>query len=366
MNDIATASPPPTTKRDLIEKGVDALDRSRVNATTVSHAAGGVTFATALEVMDFAKMMAVADTGVPPHLRANPGTCMRIVFQAIEWRMSPFAVADKSYVVKDRLAYESQLIHAVIEARAPLQKRLDCEYAGEGGTRTCTVIGCFTDGETRTYTSPMFKDIGVKNSPLWVNDPDQQLWYYASRSWARKWCPDVLMGIYSKEELQADPTLGREDEPAAGSGLHARLAGSTKSDEGHRPGHAASELDNIAAGGDGAKIIEATAEPAKTDTQPASGDATEAQADKPATRKRKGDKTPSEPAKAEATPGAVPTTAAEYWPYAIRWIDDEKLTRDDAWARWEGEREMRDSLSVTIGNRNALEARIRGRFPEAK
>jgi hypothetical protein len=38
----------------------------------------------------------------------------------------------------------------------------------------------YTDGSVRTYTSPMIKDIKVKNSPLWTADPDQQLFYFAS------------------------------------------------------------------------------------------------------------------------------------------------------------------------------------------
>ena len=243
-----------TTRGDLARMGLDALDPQKAGAVTVSHSAGGVSFASAMEVMEFAKLMSVSATAVPKHLRNNPGACLRIVFQAIEWRMSPYAVADKSYEVNDRIAYESQLIHAVIEARAPLLGRLECDYEGSGPERACVVTGVFNGGETREYKSPKIKDIRVKNSPLWVADPDQQLWYYASRSWARKWCPDVLMGIYSREELRESPGLGREEPDDTSPGLHARLAGSERSDEGHRAGHVERELDQVAAGG--GKIVD--------------------------------------------------------------------------------------------------------------
>lgn len=43
-----------------------------------------------------------------------------------------------------------------------------------------------------------------RNSPLWVEDPRQQLAYLASRRWGRLYAPDVIMGVYSPDEL-AEP-----------------------------------------------------------------------------------------------------------------------------------------------------------------
>lgn len=143
--------------------------------------------------------------------------------------MSPFSVANKSYSVNDRLAYESQLIHAVVEARAPLKQRLRKKYAGEGEKRRCTVIGHFKgEVEPIEYESPEFGRITPKNSPLWKSDPDQQLWYYSVRAWARANCPDVLLGIYSADELQDNPHIiaehARDVTPA--NGIKDRLSGS--------------------------------------------------------------------------------------------------------------------------------------------
>jgi hypothetical protein len=247
------------TRRDLAERGLDVLDPTKMASAKISVAAGGVSFASVIEVMDFAKAMATSGLMIPKFLRGNPGGCLGITFQAIEWRMSPFQVAQKSYAVNDRVGYESQLIHAVVEARASLQHRLDCRYDGEGPTRTCTVVGMFISGDVREYTTPQFAKIRTKNSPLWQDDPDQQLFYYASRAWARKWVPDVLMGIYAREELAERPDIGREIGDDDAPGLHARLTGSERSAEGHQDGHAARELDQIAGAG---QIIEH--EPEKT------------------------------------------------------------------------------------------------------
>ena len=57
-----------------------------------------------LEVVEFAKTMVKADLALPKHMRGNVGACMAVAMQAMEWQMNPFAVANKSYAVNDRLA----------------------------------------------------------------------------------------------------------------------------------------------------------------------------------------------------------------------------------------------------------------------
>jgi hypothetical protein len=170
-------------------------------------AVGGFAFHSMQEIESFAILMSKASIAIPKHLRDNPGACMAIAIQASEWQMSPFSVANKSYSVNDRLAYEAQLVNAVILRRAPIVGRFTVDYSGSGATRRCTVSVKAEDGETLEYTSPEFGQITVKNSPLWKSDPDQQLFYFSSRSLCRRHFPDVLLGIYTMDEMQF------EDEP---------------------------------------------------------------------------------------------------------------------------------------------------------
>lgn len=160
------------------------------------------------EVMEFAKMMAVSGACVRPQFRNNPGACLGITMFAMRVGFDPFAVANKAYVTASRggaeqIAYEAQLLHAIVESRAPLSRRLRGSYSGEGTSRRCKVTG-YLKGEEEPfeYESPMIKDIAVQNSPLWKADPDQQLWYYSTRAWARRWVPDVLMGVYTPDEIE--------------------------------------------------------------------------------------------------------------------------------------------------------------------
>ncbi|KAA2237718.1 recombinase RecT [Salinarimonas soli] len=190
----------------------ERLDPAASKQIAVSDAAGGVAFADVSQVMEFAKLMAISQIAVPKHLRGNPGACVAVCVQALEWRMSPYAVANKSYSVNDRLAYEAQLVQAVILQRAPIKGRIKTEYDGLGEKRTCRVWAELADspGEVVAYLSPAFGTIQPKNSPLWKNDPDQQLHYYSVRAWCRRHFPDVLLGVYAKDEIDDTRRPGPE------------------------------------------------------------------------------------------------------------------------------------------------------------
>lgn len=153
------------------------------------------------EVVKFAEVMCRADIALPKHLRGNAGACMAVALQAMEWELSPFAVASKSYAVNGAIAYEAQLIAAVVNTRSGIKGRLRYRYEGTGGDMTCTVTGVL-DGDECEYTTPPIGSITVKNSPLWKSDPQQQLGYFAARSWARRHCPEVILGVYDRDEAE--------------------------------------------------------------------------------------------------------------------------------------------------------------------
>lgn len=193
MNDTPTIEERIAARTDLTIAG----------ATEVSSAIGGLAFKDMGQVMEFSKLMAVAGQAVPKHLRGAPGACLRIVTEALNWRMDPFAVANKSYMVNDRIAYEAQLIHAVIEQRAPIKGRIKGRFDGEGAKRVCILTATSEeDGSIIEYKSPEIGTITTKNSPLWKSDPDQQLWYYSARAMCRRHFPDVLLGVYEKDEIK--------------------------------------------------------------------------------------------------------------------------------------------------------------------
>lgn len=195
----------------------DKLDRVSAGAIPIAQDIGGIQFTQMSELFDFAKLMSLSGAAVPSHLRGNPGACLAICTRALRWKFDPFFVAEKSYLVNNRgeekIAFEAQLLIAVINAHAPVEGRLRYSYKGQGDDRVCVVSGT-PKGETEalTFETPTLgalkaargtNDRGqLKGSPLYMSDPDQQLGYYAARGFSRRHFPEVLGGVYDKDELE--------------------------------------------------------------------------------------------------------------------------------------------------------------------
>ena len=184
-------------RTDQIESRIDRSVAGSIGIT----AGTGLAIESVSQAMEIAKLMAVSGSAVPNHLRNNPGACLAVAIQGWEWGVNPFAIANKSYVVNDRLSYESAIYHAVMLKRAPIKGRLKTEYRGEGQQRKCIISATLLNGDHVQYESPETGKITPKNSPLWRNDPDQQLFYFSVRSFGRRHFPDVMLGIYTDDEM---------------------------------------------------------------------------------------------------------------------------------------------------------------------
>ncbi|ELA3171490.1 RecT family recombinase [Klebsiella pneumoniae] len=181
----------------------------------------------------FATLMADSKATVPAHLAGKPADCLAVTMQAAQWGMNPFAVAQKTHVVNGTLGYEAQLVNAVVSSSNLLATRLNYKWDGDWSkvsgktdkspSLTVTVWATLKgESEPRTLTISMAQ-AGVRNSPLWDQDPRQQLAYLCVKRWARLHAPDVLLGVYTPDELQeAQPRVERDitPAPATASGMN--------------------------------------------------------------------------------------------------------------------------------------------------
>lgn len=195
----------------------------------------------AMESMQkMADIMASGKATIPKHLVGSVGDCMAIVMQAIQWKMNPYAVAQKTHFVNGQIGYEGQLINSAIITSGILEGRPEYEWYGPWER----VIGKFDirKGDKGEYRVPgwSLKDeegIGIilratikgeaiprelnlllaqartRNSPLWADDPRQQLAYLAVKRWARLYAPDVILGVYSPDELDESPRMKDINDP---------------------------------------------------------------------------------------------------------------------------------------------------------
>ena len=188
------------------------------------------------QAMTVANAMATATVTLPEEYRGKPGNCLAVVEQAMRWRMSPFAVAQKTHFVSGKIGYEAQLINAAIINSGAIVGTPHLEWAGswekilgkfveresktkkdDGGHPvkyrvpgwsladedglSCTVRATLR-GETEPRTLTLYmSQARTRNSTLWADDPRQQLAYLAVKRWARLYCPGVIMGVYSPDEL---------------------------------------------------------------------------------------------------------------------------------------------------------------------
>ncbi|MGG2078200.1 RecT family recombinase [Lelliottia nimipressuralis] len=166
------------------------------------------------QLTSFAELMAQSAVTVPKHLAGKPADCMAIVMQAMQWGMNPYAVAQKTHLVNGVLGYEAQLVNAVISSSSAIVGRFHYEYGGdwekiagkkEGRDELGLYIqvGAVLRGEDDiTWGEPIYlADITTRNSPLLKTAPKQQIAYLAVKYWARLYCPEVILGIYSPDEV---------------------------------------------------------------------------------------------------------------------------------------------------------------------
>lgn len=178
-----------------------------------------------------ADLMSSGKTTVPAHLRGSKGDCFAIVLQSMQWGMNPIAVAQKTHLVNGTLGYEAQLVAAVINSSGAVKDRFAFEFFGpwekvigkfivkKGEKGEYRVPGwSFADEEgcgvrvsatLKGETEPRVLDLllaqaRVRNSTLWADDPKQQLAYLGEKKWSRLYASDVILGVYTADEL-AEP-----------------------------------------------------------------------------------------------------------------------------------------------------------------
>lgn len=158
------------------------------------------------QMLKFADIMALAKVTVPQHLAGKPGDCLAVVMQAMQWKMNPFAVAQKTHVVNGTLGYEAQLVNAVVQSSGAITGHFSYEYQGDNAGLSCRV-GAIIRGEKEITWNEWLSvaNVTTKNSPLWKTNPKQQLGYLQVKNWARAYTPGAILGVYSADELEDLP-----------------------------------------------------------------------------------------------------------------------------------------------------------------
>ncbi len=364
----------------------DKLERRRVGDMTVEKF-GGLSFQEYREAIEFSKLITQARNGIPRYLRNNAGDCLVITTQALRWKLEPVWCMQHSYIAKEEslIAYDAAVHAAIVLSSGLIRGRPRYTYEGEGDERTCTVSVLLRgEDDPFTYTSPPLKlcrpkrnERGeVKGSPLWDRDADHQLAYFCIRNWGRRHMPEILGGVYDRDEF--DETTQEETDvippaPNLLSRLPGKMAGT-----GFDPNVVDNGLAQAAAEVQEAKSAgkKARAEPEKAEDKPEAPPPTQAQPTTPP-RPQPRPADPSRPAPTHAAPtraapnhttqaqAAEPGDEGSYMAYCARWIE-QGADADDLGARWDGDEDLRVRLKVGPGVRKRLEGMLRSRIAELR
>lgn len=174
-------------------------------------------------------------TMVPDQFQKNIGNCMIALNLADRMQCDPFMLMQNMYIVHGKPGIESKLAIALINQSGkftPLQFKLE----GNGDGRKCTAHAVHKETKeelSQTVSIQMAKAEGwtLKLGSKWKTMPDLMLQYRSAMFFARTFCPEVLLGMQTREELHDFIDLEKRDDgtyepPESTQELTERIRGS--------------------------------------------------------------------------------------------------------------------------------------------
>jgi hypothetical protein len=143
---------------------------------------------------------------VPDNYRGQPENCLIALDVANRVNISPLMVMQNLTIVQGKPAWNGQSSIALVNGCGRFSP-LKFIYSGEGENFGCVAQAQrLADGEvceSERITLAMARDEGwsTKKGSKWLTMPKQMMMYRAGAFFARTYCPDVMLGIYTTDEL---------------------------------------------------------------------------------------------------------------------------------------------------------------------
>jgi hypothetical protein len=174
---------------------------------------------------------------LPKHLRGNGPTpeeraqqsmanCFRVVNQAFRWGFDPFAIVDETYEVHGRMGYQGKLIAAVVNAKCSIAGGLRYVYNTQQADHFAVVTFAsefpitpeqfdwlveYAESEDRLALQELTKarimavrvSVGQARTTndMWNKDPEQKLAYNGALKWARRYAPQLMLGVLTDDDV---------------------------------------------------------------------------------------------------------------------------------------------------------------------
>lgn len=147
-----------------------------------------------------------SSTIVPKDYQGNIGNALIALEMSNRLGTSPLMVMQNLYIVNGRPAWSSQYIIAMINSSKKYKTELQYCFEGKGDNLSCYAFAEDYNGHKvkgPTITMEMAKAEGwvSKTGSKWKTMPEVMIRYRAASFFGRLNCPDMIMGIYSTEEV---------------------------------------------------------------------------------------------------------------------------------------------------------------------
>lgn len=148
-------------------------------------------------------------TVVPDHFKGKPENCFVVLSLAKQLKENVLTLMQKTYVVGGKMGLESQIIIGLVNTRGPFSTPISYETKVDenGKIKSCTAFASLRSTGERcefTLTAEMVEKEGwaKKTGSKWVTLPELMYRYRAAAFLARLYCPEVIMGLHTREELE--------------------------------------------------------------------------------------------------------------------------------------------------------------------
>ena len=184
-------------------------------------ASGALSVFANAESFNLATRMATAlaqSTVVPKAYQGNVGNCMIAIEMASRINTSPMMVMQNLYIVNGNPAWSSQWIIAMINSSKRYKTELQFEFGHDSadGGLSCKAwaedySGHKVEGPKITMKMANEEGWATKSGSKWKTMPEVMIRYRAASFFGRMNCPDMIMGIYSQEEVLDMGAIPSED-----------------------------------------------------------------------------------------------------------------------------------------------------------
>jgi len=172
-------------------------------------------FANLLDTNRFKQMYAIAKLFasselVPTQYQGHPSNCMVALQMAFRMEVDPMMFMQNTYIVYGRPGIEAKLAIALVNSRGPFNGPIQWKFEGNGKNRKCTAYATHKITEEVCEVEIPWSMVEAEGwdkekkgqKSKWVTMPDQMFRYRSAMFLARLYCPEVLLGMHSVDELR--------------------------------------------------------------------------------------------------------------------------------------------------------------------